>query len=98
MQRLSGIMSRFNNLSVNTTSSHPTPNDSARIHPELFEEDAPAAQKAAVPLVTDVVVKHSSVFNSERTSGMGNLQQLQFVEMVKKTIVGECNSSSPWMG
>lgn len=45
-------------------------------------------KKKEPKLITDVVVKHSSAFNSERATGMNKLQQLQFVEALKKIIIG----------
>jgi hypothetical protein len=89
---MQNLLSKFSNLSVNTESKHPTVTDSARIDTTLFDKDTPSSastQRAEMPLVTDVVFKHSSAFNSERASGMSKLEQLQFVEMMKKNIVGK---------
>jgi hypothetical protein len=87
MHKLSAMLSK---LSVNNTSSHPTASDSAHISPELFEEDAASVQKPAVqPFITNVIVKRSGVFNSQRAGGMSSLQQLQFVQMLKVAITGE---------
>lgn len=89
MHKLSTMMFKFRQISVAKPSSHPTVTDSLRIEPELFEEDEPQAKKAYVPVVTNVVVKHSAVFNSQRLDGMSSLEQLQFVQMLKGVIVGE---------
>ncbi|KAF2832913.1 FAD/NAD(P)-binding domain-containing protein [Ophiobolus disseminans] len=83
------FMAKLNALSVSATSPHPTPTDSARTNTQLFDEDAPETQTAAQPLVSNVVVKHSTAFNSERASGMGKVHQLQFVQMVKGLIIDE---------
>lgn len=88
MPTLSAIISRLSTLSVNNTSPHPTATDSSRGHPELFEADEPQEQVPYAPFVTDVIVKHSSVFNSRRAGGMSSLEQLQFVQMLKDVIVG----------
>jgi hypothetical protein len=89
---MQNLLSKFSNFSVNTESKHPTVADSARIDTTLFDKDTPSsasAQRAEPPLVTAVVFKHSSAFNSERASGMSKLEQLQFVEMMKKNIIGK---------
>jgi hypothetical protein len=97
MQRL---LSKLPSLSVNTTSHHPTATDSVRIEVEetssttRTENDRSATSSASSssvesPFVTEVIIKHSSAFNSERESGMTKLEQLQFVEMLKGMILGK---------
>jgi hypothetical protein len=92
MQTLRDIGTKFHNLSVNTTSKHPTAEDSAQIDTTLFEEGdvspSPRSREKEHKLITNVIVKHSSAFNSERASGMNKLQQLQFIEALKKIILG----------
>jgi hypothetical protein len=44
------------------------------------------AQNAKEPLVTNFAIKHSSAFNFEHASGMNQVQQLQFVELIKRMI------------
>lgn len=84
------VLSKLSNLSVNNISSHPNAADSSRVEPELFQEDAqPRAHKPYIPVVTDVVVKHSGVFNSQRAGGMNSLEQLQFVQILRNVIVGK---------
>jgi hypothetical protein len=84
---------KFNNPSVNTPSKHPTAEDSAEIDTTPFEErdtsPSSKAHKLEPPLNTNVIVKHSSAFNSDRASDMSKLQQLQFIETIKIIIIGE---------
>jgi hypothetical protein len=90
MQTIRDLGTKFNNLSVNTTSKHPTAEDSAQIDTTLFEEDASPSSQARnkePKLIIDVIIKHISAFSSERASGMNKLQQLQFIEAPKKIIV-----------
>lgn len=93
MQKLYGFKSKLANLSVDTSSAHPTPKDSARIETSLFDQVTPTSCKsideATLPLITNVIVKQSGAFNSECATGMNKLQQLQFIDMLKKTIIGE---------
>lgn len=100
MQRL---LSKLPSLSVNATSKHPTATDSVHINTTLFEETPSPSDHAErfssnsnsssdAPLLTDVLIKHSSAFNSQRESGMSKLEQLQFVEMLKGMILGILNN------
>jgi hypothetical protein len=88
MQRLTALGAKLANLFSDASSSHPTAKDSAHVEASLFESTTPTSAENA-PVSTDVVVGHSSAFNSERATGMNKLQQLQFVEMLKEIIVGE---------
>jgi hypothetical protein len=97
MQRLTALRAKLANLSVDTASSRPTVKDSARVEASLFEDVTPTSSNstdAAAPVVSDVVVRHSSAFNSERATGMNKLQQLQFVAMMKGMILGAFYSAS----
>jgi hypothetical protein len=95
MQRFQGLTSKFTSLSVNKPSHHPTPTDSSRVRDDPFSKDTPVPESPSVnrnkalPMISDVVVRHSSAFNSERATGMSKVEQLQFVELLKKMIVGE---------
>jgi hypothetical protein len=81
----------LNTFSVNKTSKHPTASESALMDTELFKEvDSSGPTLAFTPFTTNVTVKHSSAFNSERDSGMSKFQQIQFVEALKKMIIGTC--------
>jgi hypothetical protein len=82
------LLKNLSSLSVNKPSKHPTAIDSVHIATTDFGEENAAARDAEEPLVTDVVVKHSSAFNSERASGMKKVQQFQFVELIKGMIIG----------
>ena len=95
MQRFQELTQKFTNLSVNKSSHHPTPADSAKVPDSLFGKESPipsspvANRNKALPVISNVVVRHSSAFNSERATGMSKVQQLQFVELLKKMIIGE---------
>jgi hypothetical protein len=91
MQKLYGLRSKFTSLSVNKPSTHPTTKDSAHVESALFEYSTPTPSNSVDEEhpVSNVVVKHSSAFNSKRATGMNKLQQLQFVEMLKRMIIGE---------
>lgn len=86
----------FKSISVNKSSRHPTTDDSAHVEAGLFSpaksKSTPDLEKFALqgPLVTNVVVTHSSAFNSERASGMNKVQQLEFTSKLKAVIVGMC--------
>jgi hypothetical protein len=89
------LLKNLSSLSVNKSSKHPNVADSSHIPTTDFAEtpESPAQNEAL--LVTDVVVRHSSAFNSERASGMNKVQQLQFVEVVKRMIIGTWTHSYP---
>jgi hypothetical protein len=84
------MLSLLKNLSflcVNKPSKHPTITDSVHIAITTnFDEEIAAARDAEESLVTDIKVKHSSAFNSERASGMNKVQQLQSVKLIKGMI------------
>jgi hypothetical protein len=84
------LLKNLSSLSVNKSSKHPNVTDSSHIPTTDFAEpsDSLFGTQNETPLVTDVVVRHSSAFNSERASGMKKVQQLQFVRLVKQMIVG----------
>jgi hypothetical protein len=82
------ILKNLSSLSVNKSSKHPNVADYSHIPTTDFAEASESPTQNEAPLVTDVVVRHSSVFNSERASGMNKVQQLQFVEAVKRMIIG----------
>lgn len=76
-------------LSVNTSSKHPTASDSVHVDTEPFSKVEDSSPTVTLnPIVTNVTVKHTSPFNCERDSGMSKFQQTQFVEALKKTIIG----------
>lgn len=55
----------------------------------LFKEvDGPDPTLTLNPIVTNLTIKHTSAFNCERDSGMSKFQQIQFVEALKKMIIG----------
>jgi hypothetical protein len=89
------LLKNLSSLSVNKSSQHPNVTDSSHIPTTDFAEpsDSLFGVRNEDPLVTDVVVRHSSAFNSERESGMNKVQQLQFIELVKKMIIGTLNNS-----
>jgi hypothetical protein len=91
MQKLHGLRSRFISLSVDKSSTHPTARDSAHIKSALFEDvtSTPSNSADEEQPVSNVVIKHSSAFNSERATGMNKLQQLQFVDTLKHMIVSK---------
>ncbi|KAH7086003.1 hypothetical protein BKA63DRAFT_549007 [Paraphoma chrysanthemicola] len=96
---LSKFSSLLSTLSVNTSSAHPTPQDSADVDTTLFGEKTPTSTSDQqmplfVPQVTNVVVQHSSAFNSERATGMNKVKQMQFVEMLKKDLMGSYSGLS----
>jgi hypothetical protein len=82
------LLKNLSSLSVNKSSKHPNVADSSHIPTTDFAEAPESPAQNEAPLVTDVVVRHSSAFNSERASGMNKIQQLQFVEVVKRMIIG----------
>ncbi|KAF2035034.1 hypothetical protein EK21DRAFT_46503, partial [Setomelanomma holmii] len=93
MTLFSNLQAAVSALSVNKASAHPTAKDSARVETALFEPETPASnvddqRVRSGPRVTNVVVKHSSAFNSQREAGMNKLEQLQFVQALKATIIG----------
>lgn len=80
-------------LSVTRPSTYPTTTDSSHIDPSLFHDNNStpsntSTQRSSQPLVTNVIVKHSSAFNSSRSAGMNKLQELQFIEAMKGMIIG----------
>jgi hypothetical protein len=85
------LLKNLSSLSVNKSSKHPNVADSSHIPTTDFAEAPESPAQNEAPLVTDVVVRHSRVFNSERASGMNKVQQLQFVEAVKRMIIGTWN-------
>jgi hypothetical protein len=93
MQKLYDFEFKLTNLSNDTSSAHPSPKDSARVETSLFDKVTPASSnsidEATLPFITNVIIKHSSAFNSECATGMNKLQQLQFVDMLKKMIIGK---------
>jgi hypothetical protein len=96
------ILSKLSNLSGNTIFKDPTDSDSGRVETTLFDEDISSSSSGSVPgtcspPATDVV-KYSSAFNSERASGMSKLEQLQFVKLLKKAILGKDTISNDWGG
>jgi hypothetical protein len=95
MQRFQELTQKFTNLSVNKSSHHPTATDSSKVSDSLFGKgtsvpSSPVANRnKALPVISNVVVRHSSAFNSERATGMNKVEQLRFVELLKKMIIGE---------
>jgi hypothetical protein len=89
---MQSLLKNLSSLSVNKSFKHPTTIDSVHIVTTDFDERPHsswvAVQNAEELHVTDVVVRHSNAFNSERASGMNKVQQLQFVELVKSMIIG----------
>ncbi|KAH3958947.1 hypothetical protein HBI24_007700 [Parastagonospora nodorum] len=89
MPTVKSLGAALNTFSVNKTSNQPTVSDPAHMDTELFKEvDSSGPTLAFTPFTTNVTVKHSSAFNSERDSGMSKFQQIQFVEALKKMIIG----------
>jgi hypothetical protein len=92
MPSLKSLSHHLNTLSVNTTSKHPTLEDSINISTTDFDEVSTSPIRHAArneqPLISNITVKHGSAFNSERDSGMSKLQQLHFVEALKRMIIG----------
>lgn len=95
------VESKLANLIVNTSSTHPTAEDSRHIQTDTLFKEAEEDEESQAPkqkhrrLITNVVVRQSGAFNSVRETGMSKVQQLKFVEMLKRVIVGESRVLQP---
>jgi hypothetical protein len=96
---LPALKAALSALAVTTASSHPTPKDSTRVETTLFDatpEETNTQPPSPNPRVTNVLVKHSSAFNSESATGLNKLQQLQFVALLKTAILGTIPTRIPF--
>jgi hypothetical protein len=114
MQHLYDLKSKFNNLTITTTSAPSSASDTSMQNTRNSGQNGPRPKypirkptmrlfpetQNIKPLPTvRIVTKHSHGFNSERATGLDKLQQLQFVEQLKGMIVGELfHFSSPESG